>query len=121
MGSALSGPARTPEPDAHGECAGSLLPERVDLIEIHWGEPLSFVMSPEGDVQKFSTIEQARFWLSRKWPVSDDARERALHHLDAAMDCLGSVGTARRAFIAAARSAGFVPEDLIALSRRQAA
>lgn len=91
------------------------------MIEIHWGDPLSFVMSPEGDVQKFSTIEQAKYWLRRKWPVSDEARESALHHLDAAMTCMGSVGTARRAFIAAARCAGFVPEDLIAQSRRQTA
>ncbi|WP_438670994.1 DUF982 domain-containing protein [Pseudogemmobacter sonorensis] len=90
-------------------------------MEIHWGEPLSFVMSPDGDVQKINTIEQAKYWLARKWPVSDDARERALRHVDAAMHCIGSVGTARRAFIAAARTAGFVPEDLIALSRRQAA
>ena len=100
---------------------GSLFHERNDLIEIHWGEPLSFVMSPEGDVQKFSTIEQARYWLSRKWPVSDDARDRALQYLDAAMHAIVSVGTARRAFIAAARSAGFVPEDLITQSRRPAA
>lgn len=100
---------------------GSHSQERIDLIEIHWGQPLSFIMSPEGDVQKFSTIEQARHWLRRKWPVSDDAHEKALHHLEAAMDCIGSVGTARRAFIAAARSAGFVPEDLITQSHRQAA
>ncbi|WP_253188599.1 DUF982 domain-containing protein [Rhodobacter sp. 24-YEA-8] len=72
-------------------------------------------------MQKFNTIEQAQYWLSRKWPVSDIAHERALRHVDAAMHCMGSVGTARRAFIAATRTAGFVPEDLIALSSRQAA
>ncbi|WP_343030963.1 DUF982 domain-containing protein [Rhodovulum strictum] len=92
--------------------------ERNDLIEIHWGEPLSFVVSPEGDIQKFSTIEQARYWLRRRWPVENDARQRAIHHLEAAMDCVGSVGSARRSFIAAARSAGFVAEDLMSPERR---
>lgn len=29
------------------------------------------------------------------------------------MDCVASVGTARRAFISAAKSAGFVPENLM--------
>lgn len=82
------------------------------MIEIHWGEPLSFVVSPEGDVQKFTTIEQAHYWLRRKWPVADLAQDRALDQLDAAMNCLASVGSARRAFISAARTAGFVPESL---------
>ncbi|MFT3690876.1 DUF982 domain-containing protein [Paenirhodobacter sp.] len=80
------------------------------LIEIHWGEPLSFIMSPKGDVQTFSTIEQARYWLRKRWPVSDDARQRALVHVEAAMDCLTPIATARRAFIAAAQSAGFVAQ-----------
>ncbi|WP_080517700.1 DUF982 domain-containing protein [Cereibacter sphaeroides] len=92
--------------------------ERTDLIEIHWGEPLSFVVSPEGDVQKFTTIEQAGYWLRRRWPVENDARRRAIHHLEAAMDCVGSVGSARRSFIAAARSAGLVAEDLISQEHR---
>lgn len=83
------------------------------LIEIHWGKPLSYVISPEGDVQNFSTIEQARYWLCKKWPVADAAQRRALDRLEAAMECMASVGTARRAFIAAARSAGFVPETLV--------
>lgn len=83
------------------------------MIEIHWGEPLSFVISPEGDVQTFSTPEQARHWLRRKWPVADVARDRAMDRLQAAMDCMASIGTARRAFIAAARTAGFVPENLV--------
>lgn len=88
------------------------------MIEIHWGEPLSFVVSPEGEVQKFTTIEQARYWLRRKWPVTDLPRQRALDRLDSAMDCLIPVGSARRAFIAAAKSAGFVAENLIAQSGR---
>jgi len=83
------------------------------LIETHWGKPLSFVVSPKGDVQTFSTIEQARYWLKKKWPVSDAAQRRALDRLEAAMDCMAPAGTARRAFIAAARSAGFVPAALI--------
>jgi hypothetical protein len=79
------------------------------MIEIHWGEPLSFVISPQGEVQKFSTIEQARYWLRRKWPVADRARGQALSQVEAAMNCLASVGDARRSFVSAARSAGFVP------------
>lgn len=79
------------------------------LIEIYWGTPLSLVTSPEGDVQKFGTIEKARHWLHRKWPVSDDARQRALETIDAAMDCMTPVGEARKAFMMAAKSAGFVP------------
>lgn len=80
------------------------------MIEIYWGEPMSLVISPEGDVQKFSTIEQAQYWLRKKWPVSDAARQHALGSLEAAMDCLGSVREARYAFLRAAHSAGFVPQ-----------
>ncbi len=81
------------------------------MIEIYWGEPLSLIVSPQGDVQKFSTIEQAQYWLRKKWPVADDARHHALLRLEAAMDCMGSVGEARHAFLSAARTAGFVPQD----------
>lgn len=84
------------------------------MIEIQWGSPLSFVISPDGDTQKFSTIEQAAYWLRKKWPVRDEARVTALAHVEAAMDCVGSVGTARRAFVTAARSAGFRRDDLMA-------
>lgn len=87
-------------------------------MEIYWGTPLAFVVSPEGQVQMFSTIEQARYWLRKKWPVSDDARSRALDQIEAAMDCMSTVGAARRAFISAARTAGFVPEDLVTRSGR---
>lgn len=83
------------------------------MIELNWGEPLSFVVSRDGDVQKFSTIEQARHWLKRRWPVTDEPRRRALQQLEAAMDCLVPVTSARRAFISAARSAGFVPDQLV--------
>ena len=83
------------------------------MIELNWGEPLSFVVSADGDVQKFTTIEQAVYWLRRKWPVADDARSKAMRQLSAAQDCLVSMGSARRAFVAAARSAGFVREDLM--------
>ena len=71
---------------------------------------MSLVISPEGDVQRFSTIEQAQYWLRKKWPVADEARHNALGRLEAAMDCLGSVGEARTAFLRAARTAGFVPQ-----------
>ena len=29
------------------------------MIEINWGKPLSFVISPDGDIQEFTTAEQA--------------------------------------------------------------
>lgn len=90
------------------------------MIEIQWGEPLAFVISSGGEVQSFSTAEQARYWLRRKWPVSDAARLRAIDRIDAALECVGSVGTARRAFISAAKSAGFVPQDLMAPAGRPA-
>ena len=83
------------------------------MMEIHWGSPLSLIISPEGDVQTFSTLEQAAWWLRRKWPVQDDARLCAVKQVEAAMDCLVPVGSARRAFIQAARSAGFLPETLM--------
>ena len=95
--------------------------KKQTLIELHWGKPLAFVISPQGDVQSFSTPEQARFWLHRKWPVRDMARARALRQIEAAMDCVASVGSARRAFIQAARSAGFVREDLMTQAGRVAA
>ena len=79
------------------------------MIEIHWGDPISFIIPPTGEVQKFSTIEQARYWLDRKWPITDRAQGRALRSIDAAMACMAPVGVARQSFVAAAESAGFVP------------
>ena len=77
------------------------------MIEIDWGKPLHFVVTETGDIQTFSSLEQARHWLRRKWPVADDNRARALARIDEARHCVSSVGTARRAFVSAARSAGF--------------
>jgi len=93
----------------------------IRLIEIHWGQPLTFVLSSDGDVQKFSTIEQVKYWLVKQWPVADDARANALRQVEAAMDCIVPVGVARRAFVAAARSAGFIPDNLVVHSARRAA
>ena len=91
-------------------CAGARLSTKeLTLIEINWGKPLSFVTSPDGDIQDITTADQASYWLRKKWPVSDPARDRALDQVEAAMACMASVGTARRAFISAAKSAGFVP------------
>lgn len=78
-------------------------------------------MSPDGDVQKFSTIEQAKYWLQKKWPIADEARSSALKQIEAAMDCIVPVGVARRAFATAARSAGFIPENLVVHEVRRAA
>jgi hypothetical protein len=91
------------------------------LIEICWGQPLSLVISPDGDVQKFSTIEKVKYWLLKRWPIADDARSTALKQVDAAMHCIVPVGVARRAFVVAARSAGFIPEDLVGYTARRAA
>lgn len=91
------------------------------MIELHWGEPLSFVISPEGEVKNFTTLEQARYWLRRKWPVADAAQARALTQIEGAMDCMVPVGAARRAFISAARTAGFVRESLMAQAARPVA
>ena len=99
----------------------SSLKKDIWLIEISWGQPLSLVISPEGDVQKFSTIEQVKYWLLKRWPIADDARSTALKQIDGAMNCIVPVGVARRAFAVAARSAGFIPEDLVGYTARRAA
>ena len=85
--------------------------KKIQLIEIHWGEPVSLV-SPNGDEQRFSTFEKAGYWLRRKWPVADDASRQALLQVEAAMDCLIPASTARNTFVAAARLAGFKVADL---------
>lgn len=77
------------------------------MIEISWGKPLHLVVTQDGDSQKISTIEQAKYWLRRRWPVADEARQRALASIDAAMDCLLPVQLARRAFEDAATTAGY--------------
>lgn len=81
------------------------------MIEIYWGQPITLVVSPEGDVKTFSTIEQVHYWLRKKWPVADTAQDHAIDRIMAAMDCMGSVGEARAAFLDAANTAGFVPCD----------
>jgi len=77
------------------------------LIETYWGQPMTFVVSVKGDTQEFTTIEQARHWLRRKWPIVNKERDRALAQVDAAMQCLTTVSVARRAFLSAAKTAGF--------------
>ncbi len=79
------------------------------MIEINWGNPITCVVSQQGDIKKFTTIEQARHWLLKKWPVADRSRGLALDHIDDAMQCLAPVGAARKAFVQAAMTAGFKP------------
>lgn len=79
------------------------------MIEINWGSPITCVVSQEGDIKKFTTIEEARYWLLRKWPVVDRNRGLALDYIDAAMHCLATVGAARTAFVSAAKTAGLEP------------
>lgn len=73
---------------------------------------MTFVMSPQGDTLMFKTIEQAQYWLRRKWPVADLDRDIALNKIDEAMHCIGTVGAARKAFFSAAMTAGFKPGDM---------
>ncbi len=83
--------------------------DESNLIELHWGHPITLTVSPQGDTKRISTIEQAFYWLRKKWPVSDDKRDLALDRLDAAMHCLTTVDAARGAFLSAATTAGLVP------------
>ena len=73
---------------------------------------MTYVLSPEGGTKKFTTIEQARYWLLEKWPVANHDRDIALDRIDATMDCLATVGEARKAFISAAKTAGFIPDHV---------
>ena len=82
------------------------------MIEIDWGKPLHIAVTPEGDIRKISTIEQARYWLRKDWPVNDLARQKALERIESAMHCLTSVSHARHAFVEAAASAGYAPRSM---------
>ena len=64
-------------------------------------------VTTEGDTRRVTTIESAKYLLSRKWPVDDDARRNAVKAIDDAMECMGSVVAARIAFLQAADSAGY--------------
>jgi hypothetical protein len=68
---------------------------------------MTFVVSQDGGTKTFTTIEQVEYWLRKKWPVADQDRANALEQVDAAMHCLAPVGAARKAFVGAAKSAGF--------------
>lgn len=81
--------------------------KKIHLIEIYWGEPVSLI-SPDGEEQRFSTFETARYWLRRKWPISDDASQHTLTQVEAAMDCLIPASVARKSFVEAALKAGFL-------------
>lgn len=79
------------------------------MMEIQWGQPVVLINAHDGEIEHFSTIEKVRYWLRRKWPVADTARDTALSQVEAAMDCMNTVEDARRAFASAALSAGFRP------------
>ncbi len=82
------------------------------MIDIHGEEPTTLVVSSQGYTQKITTIEQAFYWLRKKWPVTDLNRDIALDCIDAAMNCLVTVSTARKAFLSAAKSAGLMPDHM---------
>lgn len=75
---------------------------------------MTFVVSPDGGTKKITTIEQAKYWLRKNWPVADRDRDLALDQIDAAMHCLVTVGAARKAFFSAAETAGLMPEHVVA-------
>ena len=79
------------------------------MMEIQWGAPVALHEPQGGAVERFSTIEKARYWLRRRWPVADSAQQAALIKVESAMDCMGPVEDARHAFLIAALSAGFRP------------
>ena len=83
------------------------------MIEIIWGKPLQLV-TQTGETKTLSTIEQAKYLLKNKWPdgVESASRDIALAKIQDAMECLGSVGCARRAFISAAKRAGYRAESM---------
>lgn len=80
------------------------------MMEIQWGAPVALLLPKDGEIERFSTMEKARYWLRRKWPVSDAAHQTALAKVEMAMDCMSPVEDARHAFLTAALTAGFVPE-----------
>ena len=67
------------------------------MIEIQWGAPVALRQPHGGDTDWFSTIEKARYWLRRKWPVSDTARRSAIAKVEAAMT--GERAVSRCAFM----------------------
>ncbi|RWY39588.1 DUF982 domain-containing protein [Falsigemmobacter intermedius] len=79
------------------------------MMEVHWGAPLRFTVTTEGDTISVTTIESARWLLERKWPVADESRMTALRRIDQAMECLAPVAAAREAFVSAAQTAGYHP------------
>lgn len=83
------------------------------MIEIQWGQPVALVLPHDGEIERFSTIEKVRYWLRRRWPVSDAAQDTALAKVESAMDCMSPVEEARRAFLVAALTAGFEPTDAL--------
>lgn len=83
------------------------------MIEIQWGAPVALREPQSGEVERFSTIEKARYWLRRRWPVADSAQRTALAKIDSAMDCIGPVEDARHAFLLAGVSAGFTPARVV--------
>ena len=84
------------------------------MMEIQWGQPMTLVAPQDGTIECFSTIEKARHWLKRKWPIADITRDTALARIDAAMDCMSPVEDARHAFLVAALCAGYRPERQMA-------
>ena len=83
------------------------------MIELNWGSPLTLHSTDGTEIKAISTIEQARYWLETNWPTTGAARDTALRQIDAAMDCLLPVSSARAAFVSAASVAGFSPADKV--------
>ncbi|MDN3714277.1 DUF982 domain-containing protein [Paracoccus cavernae] len=57
-------------------------------------------------------MEKVKYWLQKRWPIADEARSSALKQVEAAMDCVAPVEMARRAFVTAAITAGFISNSV---------
>lgn len=74
---------------------------------------MSLNMPQKNGETRICTIEKARFFLLERWPNNDRARSKALHAIEAAMECMSSVDDARAAFWSAAHTAGCRPRALV--------
>ena len=77
------------------------------MIETNWGNPVTFTEGPDGDIRKITTVEQAHWRLTKRWPLAScSKRIEAAKLTRAAMECIASPQVARQAFVEAAERAG---------------
>lgn len=77
------------------------------MIETYWGNPVTLIEGPDGQISKITTVEQALFKLEKRWSFRRGPQHcRAIAYGRAARDCLADPAAARQAFLAAAQEAG---------------